>query len=79
MAQTRRHDAEQGWAILDAAHRALETQNMTSHEAIERLDVLLRTARSWGLRNVALFLDLEINHRRLTMKTARRLCGWRQP
>lgn len=62
--------------MLMTAHEILYARNVTAREATEQLDVLLRTARSWEIRNVALFLELEINHRRMSKRQARERCGW---
>lgn len=77
MDATRRLGKEQGWRVVMAAHEILHTRNMTAREATEQLDRLLRTARSWEILNVALFLEIEINQRRMTQREARRRCGWR--
>lgn len=66
------------WTVLQDAHRQAMSYGRSKTQATEYLDRLLRTARKWGLRDVRLFLDIEINHRRMRIEEARQLCGWRQ-
>lgn len=79
MVSTRRvADDYAGWMLLSEAHAELMKQGMNDRAATRRLDILMRTARSWGLMRIAVFLLHEIVLRdRMTMNEARRICGWR--
>ena len=79
MVATRRIDtAERAWAMLMEAHAQAMSYGRSKTAASEYLDRLMRTARAWGVANVPMFLDIEINQRRMTKEQALLRCGWRK-